>query len=96
MIEFAYRNLANFYKPSFPTEEKPPITPLAQLKTHFLRLADTKKTTLPDNINQRLIFPRCIEIDSRYLVDLPPLYMVAMLDLQGDKKSRAQPHVWNQ
>ena len=38
VIELAYRIFAKFYKPSLHTKEKPPSTPPAQRRTHFLRL----------------------------------------------------------
>ena len=42
LIEARYRFLGNFYKPSFPTEEKPPITSTAQ---HTFFDQRTRKTT---------------------------------------------------
>ena len=37
----------------------------------------------------------CTQIYSRYLVYLPPLYVVVVLNIQGHQKRRVQPHIWN-
>ena len=39
---------------------------------------------------------RYTETGGSYIVYLPPLAVVDVLDLQGHQKSRAQPHVWRE
>ena len=46
--------------------------------------------------NKIFIMLRCIEIEVFHLMNLPPIYVVDVLYLQGTQNRRAQPHVWRQ
>ena len=47
-------------------------------------------------INQRLIVPRCKDVDRVYIEYLPFLKNVTVLDSQGHHKRSAQSPVWHQ
>ena len=46
--------------------------------------------------HQKVFMNRCAERDSSYLVNLPPLYIVSVLDLRVYQNRSAYTHVWHQ
>ena len=81
-------NLVDTYLPIFSKLVKYPVFHM------FLVILRQGLASSNVTITQSSIVPSYTDIVGSYIVYLPPLSVVAVLDLQGNQKSRVYSYVW--